>query len=216
MSLSSKQTCGHCNNIAPMQILGSADDNDTWGNPAEGPTLDVADIYLILKCPACTKINLITYFWRDNWDEDDKADYQLLYPNNKSIPEGLPDEIRSSYLAAEKVKNIDVNAYAILIRRLLEIVCLERGAQRDTLAKMLRELADKKEIPEKLVDVADGLRNFGNIGAHAGSGELGKNEIPIVQALAIAILEYLFSAPHLANVAESKLKSIRNGVKKNN
>lgn len=79
---------------------------------------------------------------------------------------------------------------------------------------MLRELADKKEIPEKLVDVADGLRNFGNIGAHAGSGELGKNEIPIVQALAIAILEYLFSAPHLANVAESKLKSIRNGVKK--
>lgn len=62
MSLSSKQTCGHCNNIAPMQILGSAEDNDTWGNPAEGSTLDVANIYLILKCPACTKINLITYF----------------------------------------------------------------------------------------------------------------------------------------------------------
>ena len=192
-----------------MEILGNANDNDMWGNPHEGPTLYVADVYLVLKCPACHKVNLVTYFWREDWDEEDTEKYELLYPKNDKIPLGLPGEIKTSYIAAEKVKTIDVNAYAILIRRLLEMVCLERGARQDTLAKMLKELADKNDIPDKLVNVAKGLRNFGNIGAHAGSGELSKNEMPILQALATAILEYLYSAPHLATIAENKLNSIK-------
>lgn len=76
---------------------------------------------------------------------------------------------------------------------------------------MLKELADKNEISSKLVDVAKGLKNFGNIGAHAKIGKLTKKEIPIVNALSNAILEYVYSAPYLATLAEKKLNTIKNG-----
>ena len=74
---------------------------------------------------------------------------------------------------------------------------------------MLKELAAKNEIPDKLVKVASGLKDFGNIGAHAGSGDLTEKEIPILNALCSAILEYVYSAPHLATIAENKLKTIK-------
>ena len=104
---------------------------------------------------------------------------------------------------------MDVNAYAILTRRLLELVCLDRGAQLNNLAVMLRDLANRNEIPDKIVKVAIGLKDFGNIGAHAGIGDLSENEIPIVNALCIAIIEYVYSAPYLATLAEQQLNKIR-------
>ena len=138
-----------------------------------------------------------------------RINYDFLFPQNLTYPFGLPEKILTAYKATEKVKSIDVNAYAILMRRLLELVCLDRGATIGTLASMLKELADKNEIPEKLVKVAQGLKDFGNIGAHAGSGELTEKEIPIVNALCSAILEYVYSAPHLATIAENKLTTIK-------
>lgn len=59
-------------------------------------------------------------------------------------------------------------------------------------------------------------RDFGNIGAHAGSGELTEKEIPIVNALCNAILEYVYSAPYLATLAENKLQTIKKRNKKFN
>ncbi|MEP7168010.1 MAG: DUF4145 domain-containing protein, partial [Bacteroidota bacterium] len=105
-------------------------------------------------------------------------------------------------------------AYVILLRRLLELICIDRSAKKNTLALMLKDLSDKGEIPDKLVKVAMGLKDFGNIGAHAGIGELSENEIPIVTALCTAILEYTYSAPHLATLAETKLNSIKTKRKK--
>lgn len=118
-----------------------------------------------------------------------------------------------TYKAAEKVKTIDVNAYVILLRRLLELVCHDRKASGNTLAQMLSDLAAKGEIPDKLVRVAKGLKDFGNMGAHVSIGELSPKEIPIVKALCTAILEYIYSAPYLANTAESKLTAIKSQSK---
>jgi hypothetical protein len=125
------------------------------------------------------------------------------------VPIGLPENILKAFKAAEKIKTIDVNAYVILLRRLLELVCLDRSARGNTLAAMLADLSSRREIPDKLVNVAKGLKDFGNIGAHARIGELSENEIPIVTALCTAILEYIYSAPHLATIAELKLKAIK-------
>lgn len=172
-----------------------------------GPRVIGGTQYSILKCPACKKINIVSHFWHDALEEE--AEYDFLYPQNASYPIGLPNKILKAFESAEKVKTIDVNAYAILIRRLLELVCLDRNATGGTLAAMLKDLANKNEIPDKLVKVASGLKDFGNIGAHAGSGELTEKEIPIVNALCIAILEYVYSAPYLATIAGDKLKAIK-------
>lgn len=208
MNLSKTTSCGHCGNIAPMEVKGSVGDIVSEGDDDHG-YWEYGTYYGILKCPACHKVNIVAYGWHDGMESDDEISYELLYPNNEGMPIGLPDEVASTYLAAEKVKNIDVNAYAILMRRLLEQVCLDRSANGSSLASMLGDLAAKGEIPVKLVDVAKGLRHFGNIGAHAGSGNLSEREIPIVRALTKAILEYIYSAPHLADIAEKKLQQIK-------
>lgn len=174
---------------------------------------DYGTIYSVLKCPACKKINIVSYDWHDGIESEDEISYDFLYPQESKYPIGLPENILSSYKAAEKAKSIDVNAYAILMRRLLELVCLDRKATSGNLNSMLKELADKNEIPDKLVNVAKGLKNFGNIGVHAGIGELTKQEIPIVNALSKAILEYVYSAPLLATTAENKLNKIKSKKK---
>ena len=207
--LSKLIACKHCGNLSQMNIIGSAIENNNFVDEEQNHIYHAGTTYSVLKCPACKKINIVSYEWDEYTQSDDDIHYELLYPLNSSLPLGLPDKILNAYLAAEKVKTIDVNAYAILVRRLLELICLDRLAKGKTLALMLNDLSDKGEIPGKLVKVAEGLKNFGNIGAHAGSGELTENEIPIVNALCSAILEYVYSAPHLATLAEQKLKNIK-------
>ena len=192
-----------------MDILGIVSDDHKQEEPEAGFLFEYGTHYSVLKCPACEKINIVSYDWNDAMDSDDDISYDFLYPQNLNYPIGLPEEILKAFKAAEKVKSIDVNAYAILMRRLLELVCLDRNATSGTLAAMLKELANKNEIPDKLVKVASGLKDFGNIGAHAGSGDLTEKEIPIVNALCSAILDYVYSAPYLASIAENKLKTIK-------
>ena len=75
--------------------------------------------------------------------------------------------------------------------------------------KKLTNLAEKREIPEKLVHVATGLRQLRIIGAHASLGELTEQEIPILNNLTRAILDYVYSAPHLASLAASSLSALK-------
>lgn len=209
MASSKLIACRHCENISRMDIEGNVFVDESWEDPQYGPGPDQGTHYDILKCPACHKINIVTYFTHEAMESEEDINYEFLYPQYSENLQGLPENILVSYKAAEKVKSIDVNAYAILMRRLLEQVCIDSGASSGTLAAMLTELASKGEIPQKLVKVATGLKDFGNIGAHAGSGNLSKEEIPIVNALCNAILEYIYSAPYLVAIAENKLKQIK-------
>jgi hypothetical protein len=212
MNLSKLLSCKHCGNISKMEIVGNITDYIKGEDPEFGYINFHGTKYSVLKCPACCKINIVSYFWHDAMESDEEITYDLLFPADTIYPVGLPEKISDAFKAAEKAKSFDVNAYAILTRKLLELVCLDRGAKKDWLAKMLRELANAGEIPEKLVEIASKLKDFGNIGAHAGSGDLTLEEIPIVNALSIAILEYVYSAPFLATEAENRLNEIKNKI----
>jgi hypothetical protein len=111
-------------------------------------------------------------------------------------------------MAALKVKPIDSNAFAVLLGRVLELLCIDRKAIGKTLDNKLSDLATKGEIPSKLVDVAHNLRKFRNIGAHADLGELTAKEVPILDDLCRATLEYVYTAPHLAQNAENAVKAL--------
>jgi hypothetical protein len=75
--------------------------------------------------------------------------------------------------------------------------------------KRLKSLADNGEIPVKLVDVSAGLRKLRNIGAHASLGELTETDIPVLDGLTRAILEYVYSAPLLAKDAERRFMKLK-------
>ena len=196
--------CGHCSNVAPMSIVAVFDDTGRVEQES-GEISQEGIIYNLLKCPACKGVTLRSYYWHECFESEGDIVYKQLYPNDPRIPSGLPSSIEKAFLASIKVKSIDPNAFGVLIGRVIELVCADRAAEGHTLNEQLKNLASKGEIPSKLVEVADKLRGFRNVGAHAVLGELTIAEIPIVEDLCRALLDYIYTAPHLAESAKAKL-----------
>ncbi len=211
-SLTENIKCGHCQNTAPMTV-----ETKYIHNEVDEPSSEEYDYYSpaeahtgfeLCTCPVCKGVTLRSYFWHDAMDPEDVS-YDILYPSVERIQKGLPPKVRKAYEAAQKVRNIDPNAYGVLLGRVLDIVCEDREASGDTLDKRLKNLAEKGEIPEKLVAVAAGVRKLRNIGAHADLGELTEEELPVLNDLTRAILDYVYSAPYLASIAASRLSELK-------
>jgi hypothetical protein len=210
--------CGHCGNLAPMKVVASFDQLKSDPSVPDEFSWEEGLVYDILLCPSCDKVIFRNYYYDDRYTEDDDMEryITILYPSNQTLPQGLPPLIKSAYEAALKVKPIDANAYAVLLGRVIEMVCDDRNATGKSLSDKLSDLATKGEIPTKLVGVAGGIRMLRNVGAHATLGNLTPAEVPILGSLIDAILEYVYSAPHLAQLAQqmsSKFRSAKQTTK---
>ena len=128
--------------------------------------------------------------------------------HRKNFGQTLPPKVMSSYQAAVKVRAIEPNAYGVLLGRVLEVLCEDRKANGDTLYKKLEDLGNRGEIPQPLVEMAQSLRQLRNVGAHASLGELTAKEIPFLDDLCRAILEYVYDAPDLILKAKQRLDEI--------
>jgi|SRR5580704_5815731 hypothetical protein len=202
--------CGHCGNRAPMEIAAEYDSVEKSGEIESGGRWvrwRSGQTYYLLSCPSCRQVLLASEPYNTAQGLD--AEIRFLYPVDDTVPAGLPSEVEKAYEAARSVRTIDANAFGVLLGRVLEMVCHDRNAQGRTLNEQLRDLAGKGEIPEKLVHVANGLRGLRNVGAHAAMGGLTSAEVPILDDLARAILEYVYSAPLLAQKAEERLKRLK-------
>jgi len=201
--------CGHCSNVAPMEIVAEYSNKQMQIDEENSVSWETSTNYELLLCPSCDKLTLRSYYWDESMDSEDEVAYRLLYPHKNTIPQGLPDSIGKAYEAAIKVKSIDSNAFGVLIGRVIEMVCVDREAKGRYLGQKLGDLANRKEIPEKLVSVAKNLTEFRNVGAHAELGELTQAQVPIVNALCRAILDYVYTAPYLAQKAEDSLNALK-------
>lgn len=206
------QRCKHCANTAPMEIVAKYSAVKSYDDESRNFSWDAGTVYELLLCPACESVSLRSYFWRDAMDPAD-INYKTLHPTQSERPVGLPDSIARAYDAAQKVRNIDPNSYGVSLGRLLELVCRDRNASGQGLGNKLKNLASNGEIPKKLVGVANGLRILRNVGAHPTLGELTASELPIMDTLCRAILEYVYSAPFLAKQAETCLRELKNAPK---
>lgn len=214
--------CGHCRNQVPMDIVAE------YYLPTEHTYDDPDDAYYdccngiiyakegyhhkLLLCLVCNEVTYWRYFDADYLECYEK---EIFFPSELYKLSGLPNQIQKAYDIALKVRGIDTNAYAVLLGRILDIICEDRKALGNTLNKKLIYLAEKGEIPEKLVRVAHNLRNLRNYGAHADLGELTIDEIPILDDLCKAILEYIYNAPYLAEKAERSLNRLKEKQSKN-
>lgn len=200
--------CGHCGNRAPFAIKARDSHVSSHGDERKGTTWDAGKIYEIFQCPSCNGVQFGSYSYHEHF-EDEGVEYVILYPIDRSIPAGLPEPVSKAFDAAQRVKNIEANAFGVLLRRVMEIVCKDRGAQGRSLSEQLNDLSNRGEIPAKLVDVANGVRHLGNVGAHAGVGELTAEEVSILDDLTRAVLEYVYSAPLLAQRAAERLSKLK-------
>jgi hypothetical protein len=205
--LSSPVSCNHCGNVAPMKIVACYSDVNMH---EDGPhSWESGDIYELLLCPACNSVNLRAYFWHEGMDSEEDVTFRTLFPTPSRLPLGLPEEIKKAYEAALKVRTIDPNAFGVLIGRTIEMVCVDREASGRFLSDKLKSLADKGEIPEKLARIASALTKLRNVGAHAELGELTAEEVPILDDLCRAVLNYVYNAPFLAQKAEDALNALK-------
>lgn len=92
---------------------------------------------------------------------------------------------------------------------MLDLVCIDKKAEGKTLHEKLKDIAGKGIMPDQLADMAHQLRQLRNIGAHANLGELTDEEIPILESLSRAVLEYVYSAPALIKNVESKIDALK-------
>jgi hypothetical protein len=209
--------CRHCRNSTPMEVVSDFNDvSDYEEDSPQGRFLapmswEAGSIYQLAKCPACDKVTFRRAFWHSGTMDPSEIEYETLYPasDRSDTPRGMPEAVQKAYMSAVKVRSIDANAYGVLLGRVLDIVCRDRKAAGDTLAKKLVDLSAKKEIPERLVEVAKGLRQLRNVGAHPDLGELTEAEVPVLDNLTRAILEYVYTAPILVADAEDCLKRLK-------
>jgi len=99
-------------------------------------------------------------------------------------------------------------AAAMMIRRTLEEICLDRGAKGDDLKKRIESLKDKILIPRELLEGMDDLRLLGNDAAHIESKtfeQIGNEEVEVGIEFTKEILKAVYQYSHLL----SKLKNLK-------
>jgi len=129
----------------------------------------------------------------------------LLYPAPRALGEAIPKEIRKSYEEARKVEKISPNAFAVLIRRSLELLCKDQKAKGNNLKEQIADLSERGIIPKPLVAMAETLRFIGNIGAHKIEVNIDLEETSAIDDFLVAMLEYVYVAP-------DKIKKLRDSI----
>jgi hypothetical protein len=103
-------------------------------------------------------------------------------------------------------------ASAIMIRKTLEEICLEKGVSGHNLLKKLKELSSKILIPNELILGMDDLRLLGNDAAHIEAQtfkEIGQKEIEVSIDFTKEILKAVYQY-------DSLLKKLRDLKEKDN
>jgi hypothetical protein len=192
-----------------MEIVGSHDEKETICSTDGQYAGECGTVYSLSICPACRRVNLRSHDWGP-WDDPYSGPvWTSLFPAPSRTPAALPTQVAKAFEAANRVRNVDPNAFAVLLGRVLDHVCQDRGAAGQSLNDRLNDLAAKGEIPQKLADMAQRLRDLRNVGAHAELGELTQAEIPVLDDLCRAILEYVYSAPDLVDRVKRRLDELR-------
>jgi hypothetical protein len=189
-----------------MRVVGTVADT-VEEEYDDGPPTEQGTLYEVLSCPKCEQVTIRAGFWHDSMEQEDWHG-KVIYPSERQGIEGLPPAVEREFRAAEQVSPISANAYAVLLGRVLDVVCDDRKASGKTLHDRLSDLATRHEIPKNLADMAHKLRQLRNVGAHADLGALTEQEVPVLAALCRAVLEYVYSAPRLVARVEKLVSKL--------
>lgn len=196
--------CGHCGFNGPLEHRGNVTGESHTRIDRDIGEYSWEVIWSLSRCPQCKEPTLATYSWSDEFSDPDATVPTVVYPSPRD-DSVLPPLVRKHREAARRVKGIDPSFYALGIRRMLEAMCLSEGAHGRNLNQQLQSLATEGRLPQTLVDVTKQLRQLGNLGAHVGDVEIVESDVPLIDGLAEAMLEYLYRAPAAVAAVEAEL-----------
>jgi hypothetical protein len=198
--------CPHCGNVTPHdQVLECSTPAVKFGQQGV-PRLDEFNRgmdFRLLQCQTCRDVSL--YSKPEGIDIDwDEA--ELLHPSQYDLHPCVPEPICKNYREARRVQKTSPNAFAVLLRRALEAVCDDRAVPPGPLARRLKHLSDRGEIPGKLAEISTALRELGNAGAHHTTQRVTVALTWTMDQFFRTLLEYVYVAPHRLAEFQKSLK----------
>jgi hypothetical protein len=187
-------TCPHCGNKGTFEPIGQ--------------DLNIADHYICGRrmCPEPTCKGHLFAVVAGNTRQllFQYPPFRVPFNTHNIPPEILKtfDEAISCHAGAHYV------AAAIMIRRTLEEICEERGANGKDLKDRIRDLKTKIVLPQELFDAMDELRLLGNDAAHIEAksyGQITKPELDVAAEFTIELLKALYQYSSLL----SKMRGLK-------
>jgi hypothetical protein len=174
--------CTVCDRKIDANIIAKYNYHDR----AEGPPIHLT----FLRCPRCEHALLVREeeYWESGFTKP-----ETVYPveNSGSNPE-LPDRLQA--VLQEIRRSYNAKAYtgtALLCRRAIETLCVDRGVKEKNLALSLEKLREKNLIDGALVEWADGLRLAGNKAAHDVESDISGQDARDLMEFTEALFEYV-------------------------
>jgi len=198
--------CLNCGNTAPMAIRGH---HSLVLKESPDQHFQLLQIYDLLECPVCRKPTLRSCLWMEPDGSPEDVVYQRHYPPEAKVPAALPEAIKRAYLAAERIKPLDPNAYGVLAGRFLELVTTDQGSKKKKLEHALKDIMKQGKIPESIYGIATRLKELRNVGGHAWLGSLTDAEVPVLSELCEALVFHLYVIPSLISKADAAITAIR-------
>ncbi|MBU0499933.1 MAG: hypothetical protein KJ558_11870 [Gammaproteobacteria bacterium] len=192
-----------------MRIVASYSEVVTHSHVGAPFDWDEGPFWELGRCSACGGIVLRKGYWHEYLPEDSGPEYKWLYPARPRKLIGLPKAIANAYSAAIKVKPIDSIAFGVLLGRVFDLVCIDQQAEGGGFLERLQDIAAKGIIPPRLVEMVAGVRILGEMGPQADLGRLTTAEIPILEGLVNAVLEYTYAASVMVAIVQKRLDEIR-------
>jgi hypothetical protein len=199
-------SCPHCGNETTHEILKQVNASEklySTFKPDDQFEIDIT--YYLTRCKTCRNITL---FADSELDEiqGKLSEAGICFPKQYYFGNEVPETILKTYKEARRIKNISPTAFAVMIRRGLEFLCLDKKAKGKTLNTQLKDLSRNGIIPQTLIEMGDTLRFLGNQGAHATNYNIGFPEVESIDDFFTAMIEYVY-------VALSKLNRLKETIK---
>lgn len=185
--------CPHCGQNGTFESVG----NDVYNNNK---------VFGLRRCPNGNCFGHLFFVYSNQTGE-----ILITHPSD-TIPfdkENIPDKVLNAFTEAIiSHSNNCFIASAIMIRKTLEEICLDRGATGKNLYARLEDLGTKIVIPRELIAGMQELRLLGNDAAHIESNtfnEVGKVEVEISIEFTKEILKAVYQYESLLG----KLRSLK-------
>ncbi|MCY3767971.1 MAG: DUF4145 domain-containing protein [Gammaproteobacteria bacterium] len=193
--------CPHCSNTAPQELVYTQRFlESSWDTNSLQEFSSVPCSTFVATCETCYRVIL----YGNPTDVIPEKEFclgELEYPKFE-LHNSVPKKIREIYDEGSRIKWTAPNLFAVQIRKALEELCHDRKANGQYLNAQLKDLADRSEIPDVLVELAHILRLLGNKGAHSSTEGVHPSQVDELDEFFRVIIEYVYVAP-------GKLKTFR-------
>lgn len=155
--------------------------------------IDRADwLVSLTKCPLCNEPILVGQYIEP---PDEVGPASRIWPDPaRHLPYDVPPGPRADFAEADRCYSRgDYTAAAVMARRCLEGMTKELGATRGTLASRIKELKERGELNEILLNWADALRVVGNDAAHNTDERVSAEDAKDALVFAEAFAQHVYT-----------------------